>query len=313
MVSSLIGVAVSAPDVWPSVVSTAAVIAVAMLLSGDLRAVGFVWIAWAMSFALLLLLGNRAGIGADSLHLVSLVWGALLLLGGLAFDDRRSGRRQPGEGLRIGWLRQPVLLGALAMPVSVGPVFVEGPEVFGWWTLGVAVAYLIVAWLVRVGAVSAVGYTLGAVAAVALTPWDLLDEPWRLVVVATPLVALSWWLARTKRDAADPWLRWDVAPLIVAHAIGGFALVYATARGGLAATGLAFALLHAARNHQSQFPVGPFARRYRAIDVQRRQAVMNDMDVHILPALVQLPQHGGDGLAGCDNIHLLAGHGLTMT
>lgn len=243
MVSSLIGVAVSAPDPWSSVVSVSSVIAVALLLSREHRSIWFVWVAWVMTFPLVLLLGDRAGVEAGSLHVLSLVWGAVLMFGGLALDDSRSGRRLPGEGLRISWLRQPVILGALAVPVSLGPVYLDPPQVHGWWSLGAAVAYLMIAWLMRVGAASSVGYILAAMAAASLAPWPILDHPWTFVVLAGTLVLASWLTARIGGASGDPWLRWDVAPLVVAHAVGGFALVYAAARGGLAAAALAFGFL----------------------------------------------------------------------
>jgi hypothetical protein len=243
MVASMIGVAVSAPDPWSSIFAVSALIGVAMLLTGDVRSSGFEWLAWVMSFVLGFLLANRAGVEAGSLHLISLGWGALLLLGGLALDDRRSGRRRPGQGLRIEWLRQPVMLGALAVPVSLGPMFLRGPDVYGWWSLGAAAGYLLVAWLLRVGAVSSVSYALASLATISLSPWPVLDQPWRLVVIAVPLVLVSWVAARRGAGIADPWLRWDVAPLVVAHALGGFALVYGAANGGVAEPALAFGLL----------------------------------------------------------------------
>ena len=243
MVSSMIGVAVSAPDPWSSILAASALIGVAILLTGDVRSSGFEWLAWVMTFVLGLLVANRAGVEADSLHLISLGWGALLLLGGLALDDRRSGRRLPGQGLRTEWLRQPVMLGALVVPVSLGPVFLRDPDVYGWWSVGAAAGYLLVAWLLRVGAVSSVSYVLASLAAVSLSPWSLLDQPWRLVFIAAPLVVVSWISERRRPGIVDPWLRWDIGPLVVAHAVGVFALVYGAANGGIRETALAFGLL----------------------------------------------------------------------
>ncbi len=271
IVSSLIGVAVSAPDPWPSIASSAAIIVVAFLLVGRWQAPGFVWVAWIMSFVLILLLANRAGVGVDSMHLVSLGWGGLMLIGGLIVDDVRSGRRQPGEGLRTPWLLHSVVLGALAVPVSLGPVFTEAPEVYGWWSLGAAVLYATVAGLLRAGSVTAAAYALGAVAAVGLSPWPLMDRPWRLVVVCAPLIVISWYGDRRAGDARQVWLRWDLAPLIVAHGVAGVALAVSLGAGEAGWTALAFGVL--------SMGLGGLRRRWEWVDAGNALVVAGAADL----------------------------------
>jgi hypothetical protein len=246
VVASVIGVSVAAPDQWPTVLAALIIIAVAVLLSRDLRQTWFNWLAWLMTVVVALILAEQAGVPSESLHLVSLVWGIGMLLGGLVFDDRRSGRRERGEGLRTRWLRYPVLLGALVVPISLGPAFSTEPSTYGWWAIGASVVYGLVAHLIRVGSVTGPAYAFAALGFAALSPWSLTEDPWRFVFLAAPMVVLSWFAEARQSEANKGWLRWDLAPLIVAHGVGVVALVFAAARGGLATTAFAFGILSAA-------------------------------------------------------------------
>jgi hypothetical protein len=241
---AVVGVSVAAPDGWPTIYAASAVVVVAAVLSVDLRRTWFVWFAWAMTVLIALLIAREAGVSSESLHFVSLGWGAVLLVGGLVFDDVRSGRRRSGEGLRIDWVRYPVFLGALVMPMSLGPAFADGLEAASWWAIAAAVVYAGVAMLIRVGSVTAPAYALAALGVSGL--WQQpMEEPWSFVVVATPLVAASWMAERWERGDRGAWLGWDKAPLIVAHGVAGVALLFAAANGGMAATAAAFGILSA--------------------------------------------------------------------
>ena len=241
--ASIIGVSVTAPDPWPTIYAAIALIGVAALLSRDFRQAWFVWFAWLMTVVVALMLADQAGISGDSLHLVSLVWGTAMLVGGLVIDDVRSGRRERGVGLRTPWLRYPVLLGALVLPVSLGPTFVDGPDVYGWWAIGGAVAYFAVAWLLRVGSVTAPAYALTALGLTALSPRSLTEDPWLFIFLAAPMVGSAWFAEWRQSDSNTGWLRWDLAPLIVAHAVAVVAIVFATAEDGFALTAFTFGLL----------------------------------------------------------------------
>ncbi len=243
IVAAVIGVSVAAPDPWPTIYAAAGVIAVAALLGRNLRQSWFVWFAWLMTVVMALLLADQAGVPGESLHLVSLVTGGAMLIGGLIFDDVRSGRRQLGEGLRTDWLAYPVLLGALVVPVSLGPVFVDGPEIYAWWAIGASVAYFAVAILMRVGAVTAPAYALAALGLTALSPRSLIDDPWLFVFLAAPLVGVSWLAERRQTDSNSGWLRWDLAPLAIAHGIAAVALAFALDDRGLSSTALVFGVL----------------------------------------------------------------------
>jgi len=234
-VLSAVGIAVASPDPWPSIEAVSALIVAVLVLGGGLRRPVMTWVAWAASGVLVLLLAARAGVSARDLPSALLGWGAALVVGGLALDDVRSGRRTPGEGLRQTWLAPPVTLGALAVPVGFAFAFTRTPALVGSWSLAVAGLYLLVALQLRVGSVTAVSYALVVVGVGALTPWSVLELPWTGGIWATGLVA-SWLLLAQMKGSRDPWVRWDLAPLVVAHGVAAVALARSLDVGAVAAT-----------------------------------------------------------------------------
>ncbi|MEX2251021.1 MAG: hypothetical protein WD895_02980 [Acidimicrobiia bacterium] len=245
VITSLVGIGLSLEDSWPAIASSVLMIAIVVLVGEELRHQWFVWAAWLVSVGLVALLGEQFGVPRESISTVTLVWGAILVVGGLVADDVISTRRMPGEVLRVSWLRHPVYVGALAIPISLTHLFLQPPTSFGWWAIGTAGVCLAVAFLLRIGTVSALGYVLLVVGITDISPRPLLDEPWLYVIPAAVLVALSWIFARYQSDetAADEWLRWDLAPLIVAHLIAGFALFVAFVDEAPTPTALAFGVL----------------------------------------------------------------------
>lgn len=239
IVMSLLGVAVAVPAPWSMLAAATAVIGVAALLRGTYDRAWLVWLAWSMSTVVAVLIAERAGVPPADLHQVAAVWGAVLFLGGLLLDDVRAGRRGPGEGLRTSWVRHPVLVGGLVLPVSVAPVFARPASVYGWWALAGAVVYLVAAGLLRMGAVAAPSYALVVVAAHALLPWSLLGQPWLLAPIAAVLLLAAWAFERRGPATSDLMARWDLPPFVVAHAVAAFALAAAVAAGDVAVTALA--------------------------------------------------------------------------
>ncbi len=230
-----VGIAVAAPAPWPSIEAVASLVVVVSVLGGGLRRPVMTWTAWAASGVLALQVAERAGVPVRNLPWVLLGWGAVLLLGGLALDDARSGRRTPGEGLRRAWLAPPVALGALAVPIGLAFVLTGSPWEVGWWSLAGAGLYLLVAVELRAGSVSAASYALMVVAASELTPWSVLDRPWTGAIWAAVLVGASALTSRTG-PSKDPWMRWDLAPLAVAHAVAAVALARSFDVGAIPAT-----------------------------------------------------------------------------
>jgi hypothetical protein len=226
MAQSAIAIAVAAPVAWPSIIASAASLGIVFILAGDLREVAFTWFAWAMSGVLVTLLAKQAGVPSDWLHVVVVSWGGALLLGGLVADQVRHGPRQPGDGVRDPEFHAPVAIGALAFPLGLGPVLNEAPGVYGWWVLGVGVTYLLVARLLRTGAASLPGWALIALGTSVLVQPDPFEPAWILPTVSTGLVAIGWTMDVRQSDAArsDPWLRWDLPPLLVTIIIGVVAM-----------------------------------------------------------------------------------------
>jgi hypothetical protein len=234
-VLSAVGIAVAAPDPWPSIEAVSALILAVLVLGGGLRRPVMTWVAWAASGVLVLLLAGRAGVSARDLPSVLLGWGAALMVGGLALDDIRSARRAPGQGLRQAWLAPPVTLGALAVPVGFAFAFVRSPALIGSWSLAAAGLYLLVALQLRAGPVSAVSYALLIVGVGALTPWSVLERPWVGGIWATGLVG-TWLLLAQMKGSRDPWVRWDLAPLVIAHGVAVVALARSLDVGAVPAT-----------------------------------------------------------------------------
>jgi len=218
-----VAIAVAAPDLDPSILTVAGSLAVIAVMGGALRRPFMRWFAWSMSIVLSLLLARKVGVATASLPRVLTATGGVLLVGGLLYDELRAGLRRGGEGLRVAWLVPPVALGALAVPVGLSFSYTDQPSVYGWWTIAASALYLVVAVQLRTGAVSGVSYALGAFGVATLVPWHPLQHPALLVPFAAALVATAVALS-LRRPASDPWARWDLPPLVVAHVIGALAL-----------------------------------------------------------------------------------------
>ncbi len=223
--AGLIGTIPNRPSMIAAIVGT---MVVAWLVARPRRWSLYVWFAWALSGALTVLLAGEAGIPDQQLHLVLLAWGVVLVIGGLAFDDVRSGRRSPGEGLRIVWLKYPVVVGALSIPIGLAPAYLLEPTVYGWWSLAAATGYAVIAVQLRAGAAAVPAYALAALGAAALSPWPVMERPIVLVPIAAALVAASWASERFLPRAVAAYLDWDWPPFAVGHVVGLVALVRAT-------------------------------------------------------------------------------------
>jgi hypothetical protein len=223
VVVSAAGIALAIPDPWSLVATLAGAIAAVVLLGPALRWPALHWWAWSLTAPLVLLLAEGAGVAGDGLRVLLGGWGAMLLLGGLLLDDLRAGRREPGRWLRLSWLSAPVVLGAFGLAVAIASAAVETTAEQAAWCLAGAVGALVAAVQLRAGAVSGLGWALLTVA-LALPRWGHEPmRPWLGVLWAAVLVAASWLLERRGRSR-DPWLRWDLAPLVVAHGVALAAL-----------------------------------------------------------------------------------------
>src|SRR4030095_2799608 len=159
---------------------------------------------WLASAALVVLLAGRIGIAPRELPLVVLAWGALATVGGLGADDVLAGRRQAGVGVRVAWLVPPVTLGALAIPGGLACIVGSGSVHLSTWALVGAAVYLVIAFQLRAGSVTAASWALLTFAGTQLWPRD----PMGTTLLFVPAVAVLLVAARTvrpRRAGVDAW------------------------------------------------------------------------------------------------------------
>jgi hypothetical protein len=240
---ALVGVSIAAPDPWPTILAVAAPIVVAIEVGGALRRPVMTWVAWLASAVLSVLLAERAGVSGHGLAAVVTSWGAAVCGGALALDDRLRGRRAIGEGVRSSWLVAPVVLGAVAVPAGLGFLFDAPLRVSAAWSLAAAAFYAGVAVLLRAGSVTAATYALVTFSVAVLAPGDPYGRPWTFAPWALVLLAVSMVLRPSGSERRSAWLRWDIAPLVVAHGVALVALARAVDVEAVPATWTLFGLL----------------------------------------------------------------------
>jgi hypothetical protein len=238
---TVVGIAVSAPDPWPTIEALIAPAAATLVLGGELRRPAMTWTAWVASAALAVLLSERAGVEPRDLWIASFAWGAVLLTAGLALDDLR-GRRAAGETVRTPWLRPPIALAALALPASLAFAFRGSEAWYGTWSLVAAAIYLAVAIQLRAGSIAAVPAALATVGYAAHLPSSPIDRPWLFAPWTAALVLIALVVAGRRRSD-DPWLRWDLGLLVTAHGVAATALALAIATDAVVPTWSAFGAL----------------------------------------------------------------------
>ena len=241
--TSLVAIGASGEPAWPAIAACAGLIVVVIVIPASLRIPAMVWAAWLSSAALTLIIAERAGVPDDRLFAAGFAWSAVVLLGGLALDDRIAGRRIRGDLVRTGLLAPAPVFGGAGLLASLGFALVEPSGDYGWWMIAGGAVFLGTALLLRMGSVSGMAWGLGAFGAGSLVSERIMDDPWLLVAGAiVPLVA-AWILARTT-EQGEPWqFRWDLPAFVVAHAIVVVALARAAWIEELAPAWLGAALL----------------------------------------------------------------------
>lgn len=211
----------------PIVVAASAFIVVRVLLIGAVPQTWLSWPAWLMPIVIVMAAGHALGVPGQSTYLLSLSAGAAMLIGSLVFDDVANSRRAIGEGLRTPWLRYPFVIGLLAVPLSLAPVFALSATTVGIASLAAAAGYLLVAVLLRAGSVTFPALGLAAFGVAVLLPQSSVENPWILVVMAATITVWSFAIERlqSQEAAAHPWTRWDLPALTVAHVITVVALL----------------------------------------------------------------------------------------
>jgi hypothetical protein len=247
-------VVASLSDRDPLLLAAVVAIAIAAVLGRGLVPTPYRWFAWLQSGVVLLLLAELAGLRAPLLPTVLLLWGAALLIAGLAVDDRLAGRRPVGVWIRRPWLRAPVVLGAAGIVLAYGGMTLQAaigfdgaaPTRLGWWSLVVAGVVVVVALQLTFAPLSGLAALVATVGLALLSPWPVTDHPWVLVGFAGVLVAVAWLLERLVPRSDVFVTRWDLPSLAAAHLVAAAGLVLAPPAGAVAATWLAAGALAAA-------------------------------------------------------------------
>jgi hypothetical protein len=212
-------VVVAIGDDGPVVVAASAFIVVRILLMGAIPHTWLSWPAWLMPIVIAMAAGHALGVPAQSVYLLSLFVGTAMLVGSLIVDDVANSRRSLGEGLRTSWLRYPFVVGLLVVPLSLAPVFALDTTTVGVTSLTAAAGYLIVAILLRAGSVTLPALGLAMFGTAILTHESSIEASWLLVVMSAVAVMWSFIAERmqSKEAAVNPWTRWDLPALVVAH------------------------------------------------------------------------------------------------
>jgi hypothetical protein len=222
--TSLVAVAATEGESWPAIAACVGVIGVVIAIPAPLLITPMVWAAWLASFGIAVLLAERAGVSDERLFAAGFAWSAVVLLGGLALDERIAGRRARGDLIRSRWLEPTLVLGGAGLLVSLGLALLEPSGVYGWWMLAGGAVYLVAAISLRMGSVSFLAWGLGVFGAESLAGEHVMNDPWLLVAGAVVPLASASAHARTT-DPHTPWpFRWDLPPFVIAHAMVVFAL-----------------------------------------------------------------------------------------
>ncbi len=232
---ALAGVVVAGPEPEASALTLAFGLSTVAAMAPEARWWPMSWMAWAGSVALAARVAEIADLDLSDGALVVAVWAAVLLVGGLALDDSRAGRRAAGELVRRDGLVPVVTVGAvtflpalfLAMPGSdarIAAVAIVGAAIVA-----------AVALQLRLGALSLGTYVLATLAASVLSPWSPTEDPWVVIPWAASLLIVSLVTRSASSDLASV-RRWDLPPFAVAFATVLFGLGRSAELGEFAAT-----------------------------------------------------------------------------
>lgn len=239
----------------PALAAMAAVLVMPALARPVLRRWVNSWVSWVATVPFAVLAANLLGLPMSYWYAVVLGWGAVLLIAGLATDDLRAGRREPGVSVRVRWLVPPVAVGALASVAGLVGSAGQPAAQIGWALIAAAVVVGVTGMLLRAGLLGGVGATMATGGFAAVVPWSLGDHPWLLLVVAAIWLAA----AEASRHVSGVralqrlrlWQRWDLPLFVVAHLVAivglGLAVVTDTAVAVTAVCGGALALAVSAR------------------------------------------------------------------
>lgn len=218
-------------------ISIGAAIVTVAVMDPPRRLAPYDWCAWALSAPLVVLVARQAGVVGSQWYPALIVWGGALLVGVLAWDDLRNGRRNADDWVRERSMRAPAVLAAAGLIGGTAAELVVSPPNYAWWSLAVGATAAVVAWQLREGSVSLLSWSLGTVAYLVLAPWDPITRPWSVALAGVALAGLSIPLGRVVEPISGrPWLRWDLPALLVAPGLVILGLSATAAYDSVAAT-----------------------------------------------------------------------------
>jgi hypothetical protein len=201
----------------PALVALAGVMVAPALQAPVLRRRVTGWVAWAASVPFVVLAGSLAGLPSADWYVATFGWGAVLLLGGLAADDVRGGRRRAGQTVRVSWLAAPVVIGALASAAGLAGSLDGPPRTLGWMLVAGAAVLVLAGALLRMGLLGGLAAVMALAGLSLVLPWSLSDRPWMLLIAAAVLLIAAQLTAPGSEPVPSPWLRWDLSLFVVAH------------------------------------------------------------------------------------------------
>jgi len=201
----------------PALVALAGVMVAPALQEPTLRRRVTGWVAWAASVPFAVLAANLAGLPLSYWYVATFGWGAVLLLGGLAADDARAGRRQPGQTVRVRSLVAPVVVGVLASAAGLAESVGQSPRTAGWMLISGAAVLAVAGVLLRMGPLGGLAAVMALAGTSLVLSWSLQDRPWLLLIAAAVLLIAAQLTAPKEKPAPSPWLRWDLSLFVLAH------------------------------------------------------------------------------------------------
>jgi hypothetical protein len=232
---AIAGAVMAAGEPRPSALALGLSIATVAALAPESRWEPMSWTAWTASFLLVARIAELGDLPIGDAALAVAGWSAVLLVGGLALDDRQAGRRVPGGFVRVRGLVAPVVLGAIGFLPALALAMPGSDARVAAVATGGALVIAVVAIQLSIGALTAGTYVLLTLAAAVLSPYSAFDRPESVLpwAVALLLVALA---TRTVSGELEPVRRWDLPPFAMAHAVVLFGLAQSAQLDELAVT-----------------------------------------------------------------------------
>lgn len=210
----LAGAAVSAQIPWASLATLIAAAVAVAAVATDVRRPAAEWIGWAATGTATVRAASMAGLATQRVHLALFVWAGVVLIGALAWDRVRCGPRPAPGWVRRTTLQAPAILGSIALPIGLFPIYSATQDAWASWSFAGAGVVTIVALLTRFAPLTGAAWTLAAVGAAGFAPFDVASTSLTFVAWGAGLLVFGavvrWWF-----DSATVLERWDLPAVVV--------------------------------------------------------------------------------------------------